>query len=84
MRAEVTGEVETENKVLVIRRIHVVYRIAPAPGQGEVIERVHRMHAKYCPVYLSLYKAIDITTDYEIAEEESGMWEGPQRGDTLD
>jgi uncharacterized OsmC-like protein len=62
----VTGEIETEDGVLVIRRIHVVYRLKADEAQREVIERVHAMHAQYCPVYRSLHAAIDITTELEL------------------
>ncbi len=65
------GEIETEDNVLVIRRIHVVYHInAPAEAR-ETIERVHRIHAGHCPVYRSLHKAIEITTEYQLQEESS-------------
>ena len=49
-----------------IRRIHVSYRIQADPGQQETIERVHSMHARYCPVYRSLEAAIQITTAYTL------------------
>ncbi|MCI0490729.1 MAG: OsmC family protein [Blastocatellia bacterium] len=68
MTAEVTGEVEVEDKVLVIRRIHVVYNIIAPAEERETIERVHNTHANYCPVYRSLCKAIDITTEYRLQE----------------
>jgi uncharacterized OsmC-like protein len=29
---------------------------------------VHRMHAGHCPVYRSLYKSIEITTEYQLHE----------------
>ena len=65
LSADVTGEVETEDGVLVIRRIHVLYHIqAPADAKA-VIERVHEIHADHCPVYKSLHKAIEITTSYQ-------------------
>ncbi|TAK05915.1 OsmC family peroxiredoxin [bacterium] len=68
LTADVRGEIETEDKVLVIRRIHVVYHLrAPAEVQ-ETIERVHRIHAERCPVYRSLHKAIEITTEYRLEE----------------
>lgn len=63
------GEVELEGKVLVIKRIHVTYQVTASAEARETIERVHGFHADYCPVYRSLYKAIDITTDYELIEE---------------
>jgi organic hydroperoxide reductase OsmC/OhrA len=55
-----------EDKVLVIRRITVHYRLAvPADRRAEV-ERVHGFHARYCPVARSLEGAIDVRTDLEL------------------
>ncbi|MFQ5649196.1 MAG: OsmC family protein [bacterium] len=71
LTAEVTGEVELEDKVLVIRRIHVAYSLAAPPELKETIDRVHNLHAGYCPVYRSLHKAIVITTEYKLVEEEA-------------
>ncbi|MDQ3253045.1 MAG: OsmC family protein [Acidobacteriota bacterium] len=68
MTAEVRGEIETEDNVLVIRRIHVVYHLTAPAEARETIERVHRMHAGHCPVYRSLYKSIEITTEYQLHE----------------
>ena len=65
---EVRGEVETDDGVLVLRRIHVVYTLQAAPGQQETIERVHGFHARFCPVYRSLEAAIQITTELVIEE----------------
>jgi len=66
LTAEVRGEVETENRILVIRRIHVVYNLVAGEKDRATIERVHKIHASNCPVYLSLHKAIDITTQYRL------------------
>ena len=57
---------ELEDNVLVIKRIHVVYTLKASVDKQETIERVHEIHAKYCPVYKSLHTAIDITTEYHI------------------
>ena len=65
---EVRGDVETDDGVLVLRRIHVVYTLQAAPGQRETIERVHGFHARFCPVYRSLEAAIQITTELVIEE----------------
>jgi uncharacterized OsmC-like protein len=65
LTAEATGEVETEDRVLVIRRIHVVLRLKVAPEQRETAERVHGIFADRCPVYRTLKPAIDITTELE-------------------
>ena len=69
LTAEAVGEVETEGKVLVLRRIHVMYQLkAPASAQ-ETVERVHSVHAQSCPVYRSLQGAIAITTEYLLVAE---------------
>jgi uncharacterized OsmC-like protein len=68
LSAEVRGEIETEDGVLVIRRIHVIYHIKAPAEARESIERVHSIHKEHCPVYRSLYKAIEITTEYRLTE----------------
>lgn len=70
MKAEARGEVESEDGVLVLKRIRVSYRLAAGRESRETIERVHGMHARHCPVYRSLEGAIDITTEWKSEEEE--------------
>lgn len=53
--------------MLVIRRIHVRYRLTLGAEQQEAAERVHRVHAKACPVYRSLAGCIDITTELDLS-----------------
>jgi uncharacterized OsmC-like protein len=67
--AEVEGDVEPEDKVLVIKRIRVRYLLRAPEEQRETIERVHGVHAKFCPVYRSLCDSIDITTELELLPE---------------
>ena len=64
--ADVHGEVEKEEGVLVIRRIHVVYRLKADEEKRDTVERVHAMHADKCPVYRTLHRCIDISTEYRI------------------
>jgi len=64
--AEVTGEVETEEGVLVIRRIHVAMQLEVSEGAQETVERVHGMYAKRCPLYRTLHKAIQLTSSYTL------------------
>ncbi len=66
LTSDVRGEVELEDNVLVIKRINVLYHLKAPKAALETIERVHEMHAKHCPVYRSLHKAIDITTDFQV------------------
>jgi uncharacterized OsmC-like protein len=61
--AEATGEIEKEENVLVIRRIHVRLRLRADPAQQATAERVHGFFAERCPVYRSLRAAISITTE---------------------
>ena len=64
MSSEAVGDVEeTEDGVLVIRRIHVRLLLRAPAEQRATAERVHGMFAKFCPVYRSLHTAIAITTE---------------------
>ena len=53
-----------DDGVIVIRRLHVTYRLRADASEQEVIERVHGFHAEKCPVYRTLKDSIDITTEY--------------------
>jgi len=66
LTADVRGEVETEDGVLVIKRIHVAHKIKAPASARETIERVHGVYAKKCPIFVSLRKAIEITSSYEL------------------
>jgi len=61
-----TGEVETEEGVLVIKRIHVAFTIVAPEERRQTIERVHGIFAGKCPVYRSLRSAIQITSSFEL------------------
>ena len=67
LSAEVTGEVEKEEGVLVIRRIHVSFRLVAPEEVRETVERVHGMYAMRCPLYRTLHKAIALTSSYTLA-----------------
>lgn len=58
-----SGEVELEEKILVIRRIHVKFELRADAAQRETVERVHGFYANSCPVYRSLRAAIAITSE---------------------
>ena len=61
--ARVSGEIELEEKILVIRRIHVKFELRADAAQRETVERVHGFYANSCPVYRSLRAAIAITSE---------------------
>jgi uncharacterized OsmC-like protein len=60
----VSGEVELEDKVLVLRRIHVKLELRVPPGEpAGTAQRVHGFFAEACPLYRSLKNAVAITTE---------------------
>jgi len=67
LRAEVRGEIESDQGVLVIRRVHVHYLLDEGEQARETVERVHRVYADRCPVYKTLRPAFEITSDFELS-----------------
>jgi hypothetical protein len=62
----VRGEVETEDGVLVIRRIFVHHNLT-APGDvRNTIEEVHKAYPMHCPLYRTLHRCIEFRLSYEI------------------
>ena len=66
LRAEVTGEVEQEDGVLVIRRIHVAMRLVAGEDVRESVERVHGFYAMRCPVYRTLHTSIALSSSFQL------------------
>lgn len=64
--AEVTGDVEKEDGVLVIRRIDVAMRLVAPEQSRETVERVHGFYPMRCPLYRTLHKAIQLTSSVTI------------------
>ena len=68
MSSDAIGEVELDGAVLVIRRIHVTYRLRLDSAQRETAERVLGFHADACPVARTLRGCIAISTTLEVAD----------------
>jgi organic hydroperoxide reductase OsmC/OhrA len=66
LTADVKGEVELEDGVLVIRRIHVAMRLVAPEEKRATIDRVHGIYAMNCPLYRTLRNAIKLTSSYEL------------------
>ena len=64
--ADVTGEVETEEGVLVIRRIHVAMLLNAPQDVKETVARVHGIYAMRCPLYRTLDNSIRLTSSFEL------------------
>jgi uncharacterized OsmC-like protein len=66
LTADVTGEVETEENVLIIRRIHVAMRLVAPEDVKATVERVHGIYAMRCPLYRTFYKTLELTSSFEL------------------
>jgi uncharacterized OsmC-like protein len=73
LTADVRGEVEEEDKVLIIRRVHVTFQLRTGiPDEiREAVDRVHRVYAERCPVYRSLKPAFAISSSFTLTPEEA-------------
>jgi uncharacterized OsmC-like protein len=67
LTADVTGEVETEDEVLVIRRIHVAMQLVASDDVRLTVERVHGVYAMRCPLYRTLHQAIALSSSIELS-----------------
>ncbi len=76
LTADVTGEVETEDGVMVIRRIHVALRLAAPEEARRTVARVHEIYAMRCPLYRTLHTAITLTSSFELVKEETEIGGG--------
>jgi len=68
LTAEVRGEIESEDGVLVIRRIHVDMKLRAPAEVRDTVDRIHGFFAEKCPVYRSLTPAIQITSSYKLVD----------------
>ena len=66
LTAEVRGEIESEDGVLVIRRIHVDMKLRAPAEVRDTVDRIHGFFAAKCPVYRSLTPKIQITSSYNL------------------
>jgi uncharacterized OsmC-like protein len=69
LTGEVTGEVEEEEGVLVIRRIHVSMLLRAREEIREKVERVQAVYAMSCPLYRTLHNAIQLTSSFELTDK---------------
>jgi organic hydroperoxide reductase OsmC/OhrA len=58
-----------EDRVLVIKRIHVRYHLKLRAEQREAAERAHGAHQSHCPVARTLRGSVDITTELALEVE---------------
>lgn len=56
LTADVRGEVEQEDGVLVVRKTHVSMRLVAPDEVKQTVERVHGLYAMHCPLYRTYIK----------------------------
>ncbi len=64
LTADVRGEIENEDGVLVIRRIHIAFTLRAPEDVRQTVERVHGVFAEKCPLFRTMHKAVQITSSY--------------------
>ena len=60
------GEIETENKVLVIKRITITLHLTADEEDREGVERVLEVYEDGCPVARSIRDSIEITSKLDL------------------
>jgi uncharacterized OsmC-like protein len=66
--AESAGEIETEGKVLVLKRIKTTFHLTADEKDRETIERVVKVYADGCPVARSIKGSIEIISELDLTE----------------
>jgi uncharacterized OsmC-like protein len=66
LTADVTGEVETEDGVLVIRRINVAMHLVASEAARATVDHTHGIYAMHCPLYRTLHKTIQLTSSFDL------------------
>jgi uncharacterized OsmC-like protein len=66
LHADTVGEVETEGKVLVVKRIKQTFHLVADEADRETIERVLGVYADGCPVARSIKGSIDISSELDL------------------
>ena len=65
------GEIETENKVLVIKRITVTLHLSADEEDRETVERVLEVYEDSCPVARSIRDGIEIASKLDLTTKSS-------------
>jgi len=73
LSAVARGEVEVEEGVLVLRRIHVIFTLRGAEREVDAAERAHQHYKPKCPIYRSIHRAIDVTSELRLEGLPAGL-----------
>lgn len=67
--ASVEGVNEIRDRIPVLTRVHVSYRLRIPAGTRETVDRALERHADKCPTAQTLKGAVDVTWEADITEE---------------
>lgn len=65
LQVEAVGDVELDDDILVVRRIHVVAHLVAAEAHRPAAERVAATYERRCPIYRTIGSAVRITTELD-------------------
>jgi uncharacterized OsmC-like protein len=69
LETEVEGDIEAgENKVLLLTKVHIKYRLKIPKGKRQQAERALSLHHSRCPVSQSVERGIRVEWSADIAE----------------
>ncbi len=68
IRAEVEGMNELRDRIPVLTRVHVRYRLEIPAGTHDIVDRALERHVDKCPTAQSLKGAVTVTWEAEIRE----------------
>jgi uncharacterized OsmC-like protein len=60
------GEIQTENNVLVLRRIKQIFHLTADERDRDTVERVLKFYASSCPVARSVGGSIEIVSELDL------------------
>ena len=66
--AEAIGRLELVDRLPVLKRVHVQYRLVIPAGTRETVDRLLEKHADKCPTAVSMRGAVEVTWSAEVAE----------------
>ena len=74
IEATAYGYNEIRDRLPVLTRIHVRYRLTIPAGSREMVERALGRHAARCPTAMSLKGAVAVSWSAEVEEDDGPVW----------
>lgn len=71
--AEATGTMEVVERMPLLRKVHVHYRLRIPAGTRETVDRLLEKHADKCSTAVSLRGAVEVTWSADIAFPGNGF-----------